>query len=100
VGEYLLRQRTQTKLDKWEPPVDDIYEDLRETVAGLGRLLGNEAHAVTVLDAAMMRHAKHLRATVGAIATLTDDISAWQALPGAAAAELLDGIRGTTEVKP
>lgn len=100
IGEYLLRQRTQSKVDKWQAPVDDLYEDLRETVAGLGRLLGNESHAVTVLDAAMLRHAKHLRATVTAIATLTDDISAWQTLPGAAAAELLDGIRGTTEVNP
>lgn len=93
MSEYLLRQRTQAKLDAWAPPTEELEAELRDSVACVGRLLGDESRAVSVLTAAMLRHAAHLRRTVGRIATLSDDLEAWRTLPGAAAAELLDLVR-------
>jgi hypothetical protein len=93
VSEYLLKQRTQAKLDKWAPPIDCLDADLRDVVAGLGRLLGDEAKAIKVLDEALVRHARHLRGSVGEISHLTDSLAGWNTLPGAAAAELLDLVR-------
>lgn len=93
MSEYLLRQRTQAKLDAWAPPTEELEAELRDSVACVGRLLGDESRAVAVLTAAMLRHASHLRRTVGRIATLSDDLEAWRTLPGAAAAELLDLVR-------
>ena len=93
VSEYLLKQRTQAKLDKWAPPIDCLDADLRDVVAGVGRLLGDEAKAIKVLDAALVRHARHLRGSVGEIGHLTDSLAGWNTLPGAAAAELLDLVR-------
>jgi len=93
VSEYLLKQRTQVKLDRWECPLECLDADLRDTVAGLGRLLGDEGKALKVLDAALLRHARHMRGNVGRIADLTDSIEGWRTLPGSAAAELLDLVR-------
>lgn len=93
VSEYLLKQRTQAKLDKWAPPINCLDADLRDVVAGLGRLLGDESKAVKVLDEALVRHARHLRSSVGEISHLTDSLAGWNTLPGAAAAELLDLVR-------
>lgn len=93
LSDYLLRQRTQAKIDAWAPPMEDLEAELRDTVAGVGRLLGDEGRAVRVLGASMLRHASHLRRTVGSIRTLSDDLSGWNTLPGAAAAELLDLVR-------
>lgn len=93
VTEYLQRQRTQAKLDKWAPPIDCLEGELRDTVAGLGRIFGDEAKAEKALSDCMLRHARHLRGSVGKIAELSDAISGWHTLPGAAAAELLDMVR-------
>lgn len=93
MSEYLLRQRTQAKLDAWQPITDDLAGELRDSIAAIGRVLGDEAAAVRVLDAAILRHAGYMRRTVGRIATLSDDLEAWRTLPGAAAAELLDLVR-------
>jgi len=93
MSEYLLRQRTQAKLDAWAPPTEELEGELRDSVACVGRLLCDEAAAVRVLDAAILRHASYMRRTVGRIATLSDDLEAWRTLPGAAAAELLDRVR-------
>jgi HK97 family phage portal protein len=93
VSEYLLKQRTQAKLDKWAPPIDCLDADLRDVVAGLGRLLGDEAKAVKVLDEALVRHARHLRRSVGEIGHLSDSLAGWNTLPGSAATELLDLVR-------
>ena len=93
VSDYLLKQRTQSKLDKWEPPLECLDADLRDTVAGLGRLLGDEAKAAKVLDEALLRHGRQLRRGVGRIADLSESIESWRTLPGSAAAELLDLVR-------
>ena len=93
VSEYLLKQRTQAKLDKWAPPIDCLDADLRDVVAGLGRLLGDEAKALKVLDEALVRHARHLRRSVGEIGHLSDSLAGWNTLPGSAATELLDLVR-------
>jgi HK97 family phage portal protein len=93
VSEYLLKQRTQAKLDKWEPPLECLDADLRDTVAGLGRLLGDEAKATKVLDESLLRHVRAMRRSVTGIANLTDTIDGWKTLPGAAAAELLDLVK-------
>jgi HK97 family phage portal protein len=93
VSEYLLKQRTQAKIDKWEPPLECLDADLRETVAGLGRLLGDEAKAIKMLDESLIRHGRFMRRNVTGIATLTDTIDGWKTLPGAAAAELLDLVK-------
>lgn len=93
VTEYLQRQRTQAKLDKWAPPIDCLEGELRDTVAGLGRIFGDQAKAEKALSDCMLRHARHLRGSVGKIAELSDAISGWHTLPGAAAAELLDMVR-------
>jgi len=90
VSEYLLRQRTQTKIDRWEPPLDCIEADLRSTVEGIGRLLGNESKATAVLESELLRHGRMLRRSVTSIARLTDAIETWRTLPGAAAASMLD----------
>lgn len=100
VSDYLLKQRTQAKLDKWAPPIDCLDADLRDVVAGVGRLLGDEAKAIKVLDAALVRHARHLRGSVGEIGHLTDSLAGWNTLPGAAAAELLDLVRIEVLNKP
>ena len=100
VSDYLLKQRTQSKLDKWEPPIDCIDDDLRATVRGLGGLLGNEERATKALDAALLRHARHLRNAVTAIGTLSETIDGWRNLPQLAAAELLEIVRLETTNAP
>jgi hypothetical protein len=90
VSEYLLKTRTQAKLDKWAPPVDCIAGDLHATVTGLGNLMGDGNKAAEVLNAALLRHARHLRNAVGKIATLADTIDGWQYLPSVATTELIE----------
>jgi hypothetical protein len=100
VSDYLLKQRTQSKLDKWEPPIDCIDDDLRATVRTLGGLLGNEERATKALDAALLRHARHLRNAVTAIGTLSESIDGWRDLPQLAADELLEMVRLETTHAP
>jgi hypothetical protein len=100
VSDYLLKQRTQSKLDKWEPPIDCIDDDLRATVRTLGGLLGNEERATKALDAALLRHARHLRSAVTAIGTLSETIDGWRDLPQLAADELLEMVRLETTHAP
>ena len=100
VSDYLLKQRTQSKLDKWEPPIDCIDDDLRATVRTLGGLLGNEERATKALDAALIRHARHLRSAVTAIGTLSETIDGWRDLPQLAADELLEMVRLETTHAP
>jgi hypothetical protein len=100
VSDYLLKQRTQAKIDKWEPPIDCIDDDLRATVRTLGGLLGNEERATKALDAALLRHARHLRSAVTAIGTLSETIDGWRDLPQLAADELLEMVRLETTHAP
>lgn len=100
VSDYLLKQRTQAKVDKWEPPIDCIDDDLRATVRGLGGLLGDEERATKALDAALLRHARHLRNAVTAIGTLSETIDGWRHLPQLAADELLEMVRLETTHAP
>lgn len=100
VGEYLLRQRTQQKLDRWSPPIECLDAELRAVVAGVGRLLGDEAKATAVLDAEMVRHARGLRSRIGDIKNLGEDLDGMRSLPGSAAAALLDLIRVTVLNEP
>ena len=90
VSEYLLKTRTQAKLDKWAPPIDCIAGDLRDTITGLGRIMGDEGKASDVLNAALLRHARHLRGAVGKIAALSDTVDGWKPLPSVATTELLE----------
>lgn len=95
LSEYLIRQRTQAKLDRWAPPIDCLDADLRSVVAGLGRLLGDEAQAVAVLDADLVRHARMLRSRIGDIKTLGEQLDGLRSMPGSAAAALLDLLKVT-----
>jgi len=100
VSEYLTRQRTQAKLDKWAPPIDCLEAELRDTVAGLGRMYGDEDKALKVLTDCLLRHARHLRSSVGAIADVGTVIDRWATIPGSAAAELLDMVHLETTETP
>ena len=95
ISDYLVRQRTQAKLDRWAPPIDCLDADLRSVVAGLGRLLGDEDRAVAVLDADLVRHARMLRSHIGDIKTLSDQLDGLRSMPGSAAAALLDLLKVT-----
>ena len=43
-----------------------------------------------MLNAALLRHARHLRGAVGKIAALSDTVDGWKPLPSVATTELLE----------
>jgi len=88
VTEYLVKQRTQSKLDKWHPPIEDLHAELRACIVGLGSVLDAETSLAT-LDAYSVGHAGMLRQSVGAIADLSTVFEQWEKIPVAATEELL-----------
>ena len=96
-AEYLLRQKTQTKIDRWEPAIADLVDDLQATISGVAQTLGRESQAVAIVDDVLLRHAKLLRRSVGEISELSDTIAGWQLLPGGVAVELLSELQTKLE---